>query len=73
MDLFSLCNIDRDLLEDSLKSIIDDDTFLDDKYKAMLLDLILASGKRIRPIFTIIGSQLGNHHVPNIYQLAALF
>jgi heptaprenyl diphosphate synthase len=73
MNLFEICNVDKNKLEDELTQIITTDESLDSTYKEILLKLILSSGKRIRPIFTIVGSLLGPKKITNIYQMAALF
>ncbi|MDF2699095.1 MAG: polyprenyl synthetase family protein [Haloplasmataceae bacterium] len=73
MDLFNLCNVNKELLDEELKNIIVSDDLLEGYQKDLLLKLILSSGKRIRPIFTVVGSKLGPAKVDNIYRFAALF
>src|SRR5690554_6612521 len=73
MDLASLCNFNKTLLEEKIKAIINKDPNLPEHYREHLSILLFSSGKRIRPIFTVLGSYFGNADQDQVYNLAAIF
>lgn len=73
MDLASLCNFNKTLLEEKIKAIINKDPNLPEHYREHLSQLLFSSGKRIRPIFTVLGSYFGNADQDQVYNLAAIF
>ncbi|HEY8364188.1 MAG TPA: polyprenyl synthetase family protein [Haloplasmataceae bacterium] len=74
MNLAEICNVDMKLLDKSIKELLDKDKELPYYYKQQLENLIFSSGKRIRPIFTVLGSYFGMEVDKNsIYNLAAIF
>ncbi len=73
MDLATICHVDKNLLDMKIKDIIDYDESLPDKYRKQLYHLLFSSGKRLRPIFTVLGSYFGKANKDVVYILAAIF
>ena len=73
MDLAKTCGVDIDILEEKIMELLNTDIDLPISYKNRLLELIFSKGKRLRPIFTVLGSYFGNKKVDNIYTIAAVF
>ncbi len=73
MDLASICNVNIKKLDSIIKSFIDIDSLLQLSHKEQLYDLVFSSGKRIRPIFTVLGSYFGEYNEEEVYKLAAIF
>jgi len=73
MDLAQICNVDKTLLDIKIKEFLETDKNLSQQYKEQLYSLIFSSGKRIRPIFTVLGSYFGEQKKDEVYNLAAIF
>ncbi|NLG81273.1 MAG: polyprenyl synthetase family protein [Bacilli bacterium] len=73
MDLATICNVNKKLLDSKIKAIIESDPNLPEHYREQLSQLLFSSGKRLRPIFTVLGSYFGNADEDEVYNLAALF
>jgi heptaprenyl diphosphate synthase len=73
MDLFEICHVDKDKIDAEIIQIINSDDTLSDEYKEMILRLSVNNGKKLRPLFTIIGSYFGTIEPEDIYKYAAIF
>ncbi len=73
MDLAKICNVDKNLLDNKIKELLENDQSFPTHLKDQLYKLIFSSGKRIRPIFTVLGSYFGDNNKEEVYKLAAIF
>lgn len=73
MDLANICNVDKNLLDKKIMELLELDERLPQHYKEDLFKLVFSSGKRIRPIITVLGSYFGEGKCDDIYNLAAIF
>ncbi|QVK17854.1 polyprenyl synthetase family protein [Mycoplasmatota bacterium] len=73
MDLAEICHVDKELLDQKINGFLEKDNDLSTSYKEQLHNLIFSSGKRIRPIFTVLGSYFGEQKKDEVYTLAAIF
>lgn len=74
MNLANICHVDKNLLDEKINFFIENDNSLTNHYKEKLYNLIFSSGKRLRPVFTVLGSYFGdNQKNKNIYEIAAMF
>lgn len=73
MDLFNLCQVNKDLIDLEIKHIISNDDLLSQHHKDLLLGLCINNGKKLRPLFTIVGSYFGEDTPKDIYKYAAIF
>ena len=73
MDLFELCKVNKDQIDQEIKQIISNDDLLSQQHKELLLRLCINNGKKLRPLFTIVGSYFGTDTPKDIYKYAAIF
>ncbi|ERJ12590.1 polyprenyl synthetase family protein [Haloplasma contractile] len=73
MDLFEIANVNKQVIDDEIYNIITEDELLSYDQKQFILDLTINQGKKLRPLFTIIGSYFGNKEVAHIYKYASIF
>jgi heptaprenyl diphosphate synthase len=73
MDLFEICHVDKVRIDNEIIQIINSDATLSNEYKEMILKLSINNGKKLRPLFTIIGSYFGTVEPDDIYKYAAIF
>src|SRR5690554_644631 len=73
MDLAKICHVNKNLLDEKIKSFLEKDKELTPQYRSQLFNLIFSSGKRLRPIFTVLGSYFGEANEEEVYRLAAIF
>ena len=74
MDLAKICHVNKELLDEKIKSFLEkDNASLAPKYRSQLFELMFSSGKRLRPIFTVLGSYFGEADEDEVYSLAAIF
>lgn len=73
MDLFAITNINKQKIDDEIRRIINDDLALEQYYKDLILNLCINGGKKLRPLFTVIGSYFGDYQPEHIYTIAAIF
>ncbi len=73
MNLAQICNVNTDQLDKKITTFLETDIQLPDLYKNQLFNLLFSSGKRMRPIFTVLGSYFGECSEDEVYNLAAIF